>query len=445
MTDAPGEGENQKHDPLAALRQPRFVLYTFSRIFSTIGNAALQAILLWHVYELTDSPVSLGILGLVRFVPSLGLSMVGGVFADTYNRRTIITIAQTIPFAAGVILSAATLNDWITVELIYAVVLGIGLANAFENPARQALLPAIVRPETFANAVTVSSTLQSLGMVTGSLIGGVLAYEAIGASYVVYTCLLAGAMVTMAMLSYEHDTSGPKRTVSIAAIKEGISFVRGNQVILGAMTLDMFAVIFGGAKGLLPVYAKDILHAGGLGYGLLLASLEIGASLMALTLVIRPPIYRTGRALIYSVAVFGILTVIFGLSRNLYLSILVYMAIGAADEVSVVMRNVIIQLATPDALRGRVSSVNQVFIQASNQLGAMESGFLAAVTSATFAVVSGGVAAVGVAGVIGWRMKELLNYVTPAHAMHGHGAPPAPSVEAKALVEAEEEHVAASG
>jgi MFS family permease len=445
MTGTPGEGDRQKHDPLAALRQPRFVLYTFSRIFSTIGNAALQAILLWHVYELTDSPVSLGILGLVRFLPSLGLSMIGGAAADTYNRRTIITISQTFPFVAGIVLSAATLNDWITVELIYGLVLVIGLASSFENPARQALLPAIVRPETFANAVTVSSTLQSLGMVTGSLVGGVLVYQNVGASYVVYTCLLAGAMVTMAMLSYEHDTSGPKRSVSVAAIKEGIGFVRGNQVILGAMTLDMFAVIFGGAKGLLPVYAKDILDAGGFGYGLLLASLEIGASLMALALVVRPPIYRTGKALVYSVAVFGILTAIFGLSRNLYLSILVYMAIGAADEVSVVMRNVIIQLATPDALRGRVSSVNQVFIQASNQLGAMESGFLAALTSATFAVVSGGVAAVGVAGVIGWRMRELYNYVTPAHSHAvSHGPPPPPPAVA-AVAEAEEEHVAASG
>ena len=181
------------------------------------------------------------------------------------------------------------------------------------------------------------------------------------------------------------------------------------------MSLDMFAVIFGGAKGLLPIYAKDILQVGGFGYGLLFASLEIGALIMSVILVFRPPIYRTGRALLYSVAVFGVLTIVFGLSRDIYLSIGVYMAIGAADQISVVMRNVIIQLATPDELRGRVSSVGQLFIQASNQLGAMESGFVAAVTSATFAVVSGGVMAVGVTAAIAWKMRELYEYRTEAH------------------------------
>jgi MFS family permease len=220
----------------------------------------------------------------------------------------------------------------------------------------------------------------------------------------------------MGILRYEQPTDGPKRTVSIAVIKEGLEFVWRRQVILGAMTLDMFAVIFGGAKGLLPIYAKDILQVGGFGYGLLFASLEIGAFLMAIVLVLRPPIYRTGRALVYSVAIFGLLTIIFGLSRNIYLSIFVFMLVGASDQISVVMRNVIIQLATPDALRGRVSSVSQIFIQASNQLGAMESGFVAAFTSATFAVVSGGVAAVGVTGVVALKLRELFDYRTEAHA-----------------------------
>jgi MFS family permease len=361
--------------------------------------------------------------------------MVGGVVADTYNRRNVIMAAQTVPLICGIILALATFNGWVTPELIYGLVLFVGLASSFENPARQALLPAIVRPETFANAVTVSSTLQSFGMVTGLFVGGILADVHLGTAYSVYSALLLTAFVTMSLLRYEQVDDGVKRRVSLAAINEGIQFVRQRQVILGAMSLDMFAVIFGGAKGLLPVYAKDILQVGGLGYGLLLASLEIGALAMSIVLVFRPPIYRTGRALVYSVAVFGLLTIIFGFSRNIYLSIAVYMLIGAADQISVVMRNVIIQLATPDALRGRVSSVNQVFIQASNQLGAMESGFVAAVTSATFAVVSGGVAAFSIAGLIGWRLRELFDYKTAAHAGY---------VEARAA-KPEEEHVAAAG
>ena len=380
---------------------------------SAIGNAMLQAVLAWHIYDLTGSALSLGFLGLARFLPALGVAMVGGAFADTYNRRNIIMIAQTVPLSCGIVLAMATFNGWVTAELMYGLVLIIGLASSFENPARLALLPAIVKRETFANAVTISSNFQSFGMMTGLFVGGVLVAWNAGVSYVVYSCAIGCAFLAMSMLRYEQTNDGPKRSVSVQAIKEGIHFVWSRQVILGAMSLDMFAVIFGGAKGLLPIYASDILHVGGFGYGLLFASLEIGAFFMSLALVFRPPIFHTGKALVYSVALFGIFTMMFGLSHNIYLSIGVYMMIGAADQISVVMRNVIIQLATPDELRGRVSAVSQVFIQASNQLGAMESGFVAAATSATFAVVSGGVGALAVASAIGWRLKELFSYTTP--------------------------------
>ena len=401
---------------MAALRQPRFQIYTASRIFSTMGNMALQAILAWHVYQLTHSALSLGFLGLARFLPALGVALIGGAVADTYNRKIVIMAAQTVPFSCGVILAVATFGHWVSADLIYALVLVIGLASSFENPARLALLPNIVSKETFANAVTVSSTLQSLGMVTGSVLGGALVAINIGASYVFYVCLIGGAFTMMSLVRYQQSNDGPKRSVSVAAIKEGISFVRHRQVLLGAMSLDMFAVIFGGAKGLLPIYATDILHVGGFGYGILLASIDIGSFIMSVLLVFRPPIYRTGRALVYSVTMFGILTMAFGLSRNIFLSIFLYMLIGASDEISVVMRNVIIQLATPDALRGRVSAVSQVFIQASNQLGSMESGFVAAVTSATFAVVSGGAGAVAVCVFIRLRLHELFNYTTRENA-----------------------------
>jgi len=378
----------------------------------------LQAILAWHVYELTGSALSLGILGLARFLPALGISMVGGAVADTYNRRNIILIAQTVPLFCGITLAVSTLNGWVSPELMYGLVLFVGFASSFENPARLSLLPAIVKRETFAGAVTISSTLQQFGMVSGGLIGGVLVAWDPGVSYIAYSSAIGCAFLTMALLRYTQPAEGTKRGVSVSAIKEGLQYVWSHKVILGAMSLDMFAVVFGGAKGLLPIYANDILQVGGLGYGVLIASLDIGAFLMSLVLVLRPPIYRTGRALVYSVAVFGILTIVFGFSRSIYLSIVVYMLIGAADQISVVMRNVIIQLTTPDQLRGRVSSVSQVFIQASNQLGAMESGFVAAATTATFAVVSGGVAAIAVTGVIGWRIQELFAHVTPARGVH---------------------------
>jgi MFS family permease len=433
LNESPSDQHPVKHDPFVALRQPRFLLYLGSRSFSGTGQSMLQAILLWHVYEITGSALSLGILGLVRFFPALGLSMIGGAVADTYNRRNIILIAQTVPLVCGVVLAVSTLDGWVTPGLIYGLVLLLGLASSFEGPARVALLPSIVRPETFANAVTVTSTLQTLGMVTGPLIGGaIITGVDIGSAYAVYCVLLAIAFATLLPLPYEQPIGGPRREVSVAAIKEGIHYVRTHQVPLGAMSLDMFAVLFGGAKGLLPIYAKDILHADAIGYTVLLSSLEIGALVMSVTLVLRPPIYRSGRALVYSVAAFGLLTMAFGLSRDLYLSIALYMAIGAADEISVVMRNVLIQLTTPDELRGRVSSVNQVFIQASNQLGATESGFLAAATSATFAVVSGGAAAVIVAGIIGNRMKQLYDYVTESQPLAHQPAPALSAEEAVA-------------
>jgi MFS family permease len=381
-------------------------------MFSITGQTLLQAVMAWQVYDTSGSALNLGILGLVRFFPSLGMSLIGGAAADTYNRRNIIVIAQSVPLTCAAILAAATFGGWIRLELIFALVLLMGFASAFEGPARSALLPAIVRPDTFANAVTVGSTLQTMGMVSGpALAGAVIATLGVGAAYTVYVGLTLAAIVPLLLLRYRQVDVG--MSVSLDAIKEGVRFVRQRPVLLGAMSLDMFAVVFGGAAALLPVYAKDILHVGSEGYGLLTASLEVGAFLMSLVLVFRPPIQKAGKTLIWVVALYGAFTIGFGLSREFILSLVLYGLIGAADQVSVVMRNTIIQLATPDELRGRVSAVASVFIGASNQVGAMESGFVAAVTSATFAVVSGGVAAIGVAGLVGWRIKELYNYETP--------------------------------
>jgi hypothetical protein len=226
------------------------------------------------------------------------------------------------------------------------------------------------------------------------------------------------------MLHDVQSASGAKKGMSVAAVRERNGYERTHQVVIGSMTLDMVAVIFGGAQALLPVYADDILNVGSLGYGILYASLDAGAFLMSIIIVSRPPIVRAGRALICAVFVYGLFTVMFGVSREFVLSVAAYGLIGAADEISVIMRNMTIQLATPDELRGRVSAVNSVFIGASNQMGAMESGFLAALTSATTAVVTGGIVAMVVPVLVGWKMRELWDYKIPTMAeMVGHGAP----------------------
>jgi MFS family permease len=402
--------EEGGHDPLAPLRQTSFVLFLGSRFCSATAMTLLQAVMAWQVYDISGSALNLGLLGLARFLPSLGLSLVGGAVADAHNRRNVIMAAQTLPMVCSAILATATLGGWVSLGLIYGLVLFVAMAASFENPARQSLLPSIIPAPLFPGAVTLNSTFQTFGFVTGPLIGStMIAVLGIGAAYVTHAALVLGSIAFLAFLRYVQP-EGPGRRVSLAAIAEGVRFVRGSQVLLGAMSLDMFAVIFGGATALLPVYATDILHVGEFGYGALYASFEVGSFLMAVALVARPPIVRAGRALLITVAMFGVGTIVFGLSRSFAVSLAAYTFIGMADQLSVVLRQTTIQLSTPDELRGRVSSVSQVFIGASNQLGAVESGLVAALTSATFAVVSGGIACIGVVGVVAAKLPELRRY-----------------------------------
>lgn len=418
------EHTTPKHEPLAALKEPGFVLYTAGRLLSTVGQQLLWAVMAWQVYDISGSALNLGLLGLIRFVPALVASLIGGAAADAFNRRIIVLIAQIVPLSCGVILAVATFGGWIEIGIIYALVFALGLSSSFEGPARNAMLPSIVSPAMFPNAVALSATLQSLGMMTGPAIGGgVIAAGGIGVAYSVFVALAVGGYISMLLLKYEQTSREGKRGVSLTAIRDGISYVRTHQVVIGSMTLDMCAVIFGGAQALLPVYAEDILHVGSLGYGVLYASLDAGAFLMSIFIVARPPIVRAGRALICTVAAYGLFTVLFGVSREFVISVGAYALIGAADEISVIMRNMTIQLATPDELRGRVSAVNSVFIGASNQMGAMESGFLAALTSATTAVVFGGIVAMVVPVLVGWRMRELWDYrISDTTVGGGHGA-----------------------
>lgn len=423
-----------RHDPMAALRVRDFRFFTTSRFFSAASMTLLQAALAWQVYEISNSPLQLGLLGLARFLPSLGLSLVGGAVADALDRRKVVIAAEVVPLVASVILAVASWNDVESLWLIYGLVLFVAMAAAFENPSRQALLPSLVPTAVFPNAVTVNATFQQLGFVTGpALAGATIALLSVGSAYFLNAIFIVFAMTLMFLLrSRPHE--GPRREVSFHAIKEGVSFVRHRPVILGAMTLDMFAVIFGGATALLPIYA-EILGVGAFGYGLLYAAFDIGAFSMALLLLARPPIDRTGRALLVSVAVFGLMTVLFGLSRSFALSLAAYMAIGMADQVSVVMRQTTIQLATPDELRGRVSSVNMLFIGASNQLGAVESGFVAAATSATFAVVSGGIGCLAVVGWIAAKVPELRAYrISEAVTEGSHGSGDGGSINEPAVV-----------
>lgn len=409
---------------MAALRQPNFLLYAAGRVASGMAMTMLNAALAWQVYDISGSAFQLAMLGLARFGPSLGLTLVGGAVADGHDRRRIAMVAQLAPLITSVTLFLLTVSNAVELPIIYGLVLFVAIASSFENPARQAFLPQVVTRETFANAIVVSSTLQSFAFVTGPAVGGLLiGLVGVDGAYAAHTVLILISIVTLVFLKLR-EQDGARRAVSLAAIKEGVQFVRHRQVLLGAMTLDMFAVILGGATALLPIYAKDILKVGGLGYGILFASLDAGALLMSVALIFLPPIRNAGRALLVTVALFGLGTVVFGLSRSIYLSIATYMFIGMADQVSVVLRQTTVQLSTPDDLRGRVSSVNSLFIGASNQLGAVESGLVASVTNATFAVVSGGLGCIAVVGAVWAKMPDLRNY-----RISRTGAPPSSAEE----------------
>ena len=396
--------------PSDSLLTRNLVLYLASRFCGGTAMTLLRAAIAWHVFTLTNSAFHLGLIGLVQFTPVLALTLVGGAVADTYERRRVIMLAQLVPLLCASVLWVATSQGVVGVPLLYAMVFVIACASAFENPARAAMLPTLVARAQFPRAVALASTGQALAFMSGPASGGlIIAGRGIGAAYAAYALLIIGSLLGLALLRPQAMT-GERRAMSWTAVREGLSFVRRNPVVLGCMALDMFAVIFGGAAALLPIYANDILGVGARGYGILSASLEAGALCCSLALVMLPPLRRAGRALLIGVAVYGLATIGFGLSTWFPLSIAFYVICGVADQVSVVMRSTAIQLSTPDSLRGRVSAVNFIFIGASNQLGAVESGFVAALTNPVFAVVSGGIGTLIVVAIVALRLPALRRY-----------------------------------
>jgi len=396
----------------AVLRVPSVRSYLGSRFFSSLARSLLTATIAWHIWKLTDSYFWLGVIGAVEFLPVIPVSLYAGAVADAHDRRAIVLTTQTVALLGALALAYIS-GGGLAFEresvLIAAFVLAA--ASSFENPASSSILPGLVPRELFASATVISANVRNVASVSGPVLMG----AATGRFGIPTAYLLTGLFLSMSLLllsrvripAAERDGA---EAVSLASIREGIGFVRRQPAILGSMTLDMFAVIFAGATAMLPVYADEILGVGAVGYGLLSASMQIGTMTMAALLLMLPPLERPGRALLLSVAIFGVATIVFGLSRSFALSVAAFVLAGMADQVSMVARSIILQLSTPDRLRGRVNSVNMIFIGASNQLGAAESGFLAALTSATFSVVAGGVACLGALGIVNQRMPEIRDY-----------------------------------
>ena len=369
----------------------------YSRLASTSANQMLMVAVGWQMYELTGSAWDLGLVGLLQFMPALLLVLVAGHVVDQFHRARIAALCMLAQVAIAATLAAAAHQHWASRELLLAISVLLGVVKAFQMPAQQALTPALVPPEVLPRALAFSSMGSQAAIVAGPAIGGFIYVAGAPAVYAVCAALFGLAGVLIYGVRYDHAPAA-SREISVATLLGGVHFVWHRPVVLGAISLDLFAVLLGGATALLPIFAKDILHTGPWGLGLLRAAPAAGAFALALLLSRWPITRRTGHVLLGAVALYGVATLVFGLSTSLALSMAALTVAGAADMVSVVIRQSLVQLATPDEMRGRVSAVNSVFIGASNQLGEFESGATAALLGPVGSVLLGGIGTLVVAG-----------------------------------------------
>ena len=376
-----------------ALRHRRFRLLWLGLIISVAGTQMQIAAILWHVNELSGEPIALGGVGLARIAPVLVFSLLAGALADTWNRRRLMLLTQTTLALLAALLGWITRSGYDTVWAIYGVTAVAAGVTAFDLPARQSLIPNLVPREHLTNAFSLGSIAFQSGAILGPALGGlVLARLGLDWAYwinaVSYLAVIV-ALLLMGPVPQEKSLSADGG-VNLSAVVEGVRFIRGQPIVLSSMLLDFFATFFSSATALLPIFAKEILRVGPVGYGWLVSAQSVGAVCAALVISIRGQIAGQGKMLVRAVAVFGVATVVFGLSRNYWLTFGALAVAGASDAVSTILRNTIRQLQTPDRLRGRMVSVTQIFFMGGPQLGELEAGLVAQVFGAPLSVVSGG-------------------------------------------------------
>jgi MFS family permease len=399
MSASTADDDSRKTSSPAVLdspfRSPGFRKYWVTQLFAIFASQMQGVAIGWQVYEMTQRPLDLGFVGLAQFAPVIALALVAGQIADRYDRRRIFVGCLTLEILCAGLLLTLTLMKSTEVFWIFAVLVLAGIARAFEFPATAALLPNLLPTRQFASAAALTSSARQAASIIGPAIGGLL--YAIGPSVVYGACvvLLVVAVIQASWIRLERTPTAMK-TVTWASVVAGVGFIRSQPIVLGAISLDLFAVLLGGATALLPIYARDILLVGPWGLGLLRSAPAIGALGMAAFLAYRPMRSHMGATLFMVVGVFGLATIGFALSESLWLSMAMLIVLGASDMVSVVIRRVVVQVSTPDEMRGRVSAVESVFIGASNELGEFESGVTAAWFGVVPAAMLGGVGTLAV-------------------------------------------------
>jgi MFS family permease len=385
-----------------------FTLYQTARFFIVAALEMQSVAVGWQVYDITRRPLDLGLIGLAQFLPSFLLFLVAGHAVDRFERRKILVLCYAGMAVCSGLLLAITFSHYRAVYAIYVVMVLVGIVRSFSAPGGRAFLPELVPEEHFPNAVAWNATIFEGATIIGPAVGGFLYALANGPSVVYGAAAVTGVIATASMLRIKSKAKPrPREQISVKTVLAGLHYIWEQKVILGAISLDLFAVLLGGAVALLPVFAREILHTGPWGLGLLRSAPGVGAAIMALVVAHRPVKRKVGLTMLWCVAGFGVCTIIFGLSRSLVISLIALLLLGAADMVSVIIRGILVQLGTPDAMRGRVNSVEMLFIGASNELGQFESGVTAAWFGTVPAVVLGGVGTLLVIAFWAWRFPEL--------------------------------------
>ncbi len=397
--------------PFIAMQHRDFRLLWGGRIVSALGQQMQVVAIGYQVYQITGSPLALGLVGLFRAAAAIVFSLAGGALADAMDRRRLLLITQPLLMFVALGLALTTLAGVVSVPVIYAFVFVSAAAQALDNPARQAMVPVLVPREHLMNAYSWDITGSQAASLSGPALGGLLiATGGVEAAYLVNAATFLVIIGALLLIGTRVQPGG--RRPGIGAVIEGLRFVRGHPIALPVMLLDFFAMFFGSAVALLPVYAKDILHVGPEGLGWLYAAEAIGGAIGAVALTSIGTVRRPGPPLLLSVIAFGLCSAAFGVSRSFWLSMLLLAGTGVADTVSMVMRRSIIQLSTPDELRGRVTSANMIFVLSGPQLGQLESGAVAAWGSPQLSVVTGGAGAMLAAIAIGARVPAIRRYRT---------------------------------